>query len=381
MTKKSPRKPKILSKRKKPSKKNIDFVAKLEGALSLPVKAYEALEAFENKSAKAKEAGDFKKADFERLIDSRKLDAFSLLRGAATIVHKKFFSFFRVNLFLTVSFLLILLVMFLQWGVKIRGVSYDFVDQFTFMQIIGFDSTLPLILSLFFWIFFSYLRASYLAVASNYFTHNNSFNSISAGFKKTLSFMLVEALQIVVFLIGILSVMLLPAFSTRYFLASSAMINKNQSAIDAMLESKEYSKEKMIMMLGFMFFITIFTSVTVLACLLITNLFIDSRLIFWATNFFLFTFLFLPLHSSYRLLLYKKMRHSYGEFKIKITFPEKLWFTLSRLIVLGLLVANVFLIATGAFGDVLDKVVFSAQKVCGVISQMQPDQIFKWKRF
>ena len=381
MTKKSPRNSKTLSKGKKSAKKEANFTEKLGSIISLPIKAYEALETFEKKSAHTKEVGDLGKADFEKLIDSRKLDAFSLLRSAATIVHRKFFSFLRVNLSLTVGFLLILLAMFLQWGLKIPGISYDLVQHLTFMQIIGLDSIFPLVLLLFFWIFFSYLRSSYLAVASNYFTHNNSFNPLSAGFRKTLSFMLVEALQIVVFLIGVLSVMLLPAFSTRYFLASSAMINKNQGGINAMLESKEYSKDKMIMMLGFMFFITIFTAATVMACLLITNLFIDSKLIFWATNFFLFTFLFLPLHSSYRLLLYKKMRHSYGEFKINITFAEKLWFTLSRLIVLGLLVLNIFLIATGAFGDVLDRLVFSAQQACEIISGLQPDQIFKWKKF
>lgn len=337
--------------------------------------------AFEKKSAGTKEPGDLGKADFEKLIDSRKLDAFSMLRGAATIVHRKFFSFLRINVILTVSFLIFLLLILLQQGMRINGISYDFVQHLTFMQIIGLDSVFPLLLLLFFWIFFSYLRSSYLAVASNYFTRNNSFNPLAAGFRKTLSFMLVEALQIVVFLIGILSVMLLPAFSTRYFLASAAMINKDQGGINAMLESKEYSKDKMIMMLGFMFFITIFTAATVIACLLITNLFIDNKLIFWATNFFLFTFLFLPLHSSYRLLLYKKMHHSYGEFRINIAFLEKLWFTLSRLIVLSLLVANVFLIATGAFGDVLDKIIFSAQKACEAISQVQPEQIFKWKKF
>ncbi len=330
-----------------------DFIKSLEKSLGAPVENSQNIVSFAGNSAEIFGDRDLEKSDFEKLISSCELRGMPLLRGAAQIFRKEFFSFLRVNFVVTVSFLLSLFATLLWCGSTIQSYSSKFLNHLPFLNYFGLSNALSLTILLLFWIFFSHLRSAYLAVVSNYFCPSEHFKPLRFGLKKIFSFILIEFMQIVMFLMGLILVFLAPFFGTKYFLSLPVMMNQNEGAVNSMFDSKEYTRGQMAATMRCMFFISIFTISVITSCLLITNLFINNNLIFWAVNFLLFSFLFLPLHSCYRFLIYKKLQHLTGEMKFKIEFGEKLWFVASRLAFLLLLSINIFLAAIGAFDDEL----------------------------
>lgn len=320
---------------------------------------------FSGNSVEITENSKLAKSDFEQLINSGTLGGPSLLRGALIVFRKEFLAFLRVYFFVSCGFLLVLFPSLLQWGDAIHKSSYKFFNNMHFLQAIGLNSILPLAVLLLFWIFFSWLRAAYLSIASNYFAFDEHFKPLRFGLTKLLSFILIECLQIVMFLIGIaLFVIMLPVFIARYSLSHAVMINQNDEAIDSMFESKDYVRRHFWPVLLSNLFITFLIIILLVGSLLLTNLFIENEWIFWSLNFFFFSFLLLPIHGCYRLLLYKRLQKE-GELKLKTRALEKIWFVLLRIVFLALLVVNIFLVATGAFGDTLDKIILYAVKLYG----------------
>lgn len=93
-------------------------------------------------------------------------------------------------------------------------------------------------------------------------------------------------------------------------------------------------------------FITAFTLALVGFCITISDLGLQNHSTIILLNFLLFTFLFLPLHTCYRVLLYKKFQQFSSAPKVEIELRDRIWFTTSRLIFLGLATVIIFLIAT-----------------------------------
>ncbi|OFW80000.1 MAG: hypothetical protein A2887_06775 [Alphaproteobacteria bacterium RIFCSPLOWO2_01_FULL_40_26] len=308
---------------------------------------------FAGNYAEVKEDERLEKSDFEKMALTIELDGKSLLRGAMAIFRKEFFAFVRVNIVITICFLSALFAVLLKWGFLIHDSSAVIFKNIFFLQYFGVRSILIFAVFLLFWIFFSWLRASYLAVAANYFCADESFKPMRFGLKKLISFILVELLQLVMIGIGFMLAVFAPYFGAKYFVALPTMVAQNDGAISSMFESREYSRGQIKKLIYCASFIAALILCDMALSAFVISFFIDNVLIFWALNFFLFSFFFLPLHSCYRFLVYEKLRHLTGELKFQISFGEKLWFILSRLAVLALLVVNIFLIHSGAFFEVI----------------------------
>ncbi len=291
------------------------------------------------------------------LAKSCEFNGYAILRGAALIFYKEFFSFLRTNVVLTISFLVTLFLLFLYGQQHIQNINIG--KYHNILKVFGFNDLLPVAEIILFWIFFSWLRTSYLAAASNYFnSEKNKKNTLLLGLKRTISFMLIESLRAVIFLVGCFFFVILPALQARYFSASAIAICQNEGGINAMFESKEYTEGRLMATMRSMIFINLYIIATVVSCVLITNFFIKDSLIFVATNFFLFSFLFLPLHACYRMLLFKKLQFLDGELRFSATMFEKLFLVLWYV---GILAMIVFIILSPQFSGVLDRVIFTVR--------------------
>lgn len=293
----------------------------------------------------------------EGLAKSCEFNGYALLRGAASIFYKEFFSFLRVNVILTVSFLVTLFLLFLYAEGYIQNINLG--KYYNILKIFGFNDLMPVIEIILFWIFFSWLRTSYLAAANNFFnSEKNKKNTLLLGLQRIISFMLIESLRAVVFLVGCFFFVILPALQARYFSASAITICQNEGGINAMFESKEYTEGRLMATMRSMIFINLYIIATVVSCILITNFFIKDSLIFVAVNFFLFSFLFLPLHACYRVLLFKKLQFLDGELRFSATMFEKLFLVLWYV---GILAMIVLIILSPQFSGVLDRVIFTVR--------------------
>lgn len=323
--------------------KTPDFVKNIEEALSSPIHNSQDIASLAGNSLEMSNDG-VEKPDSEKLIEKCELNGWSLLRGAAKIFGQNFYQFLKTNLIL--SGILFGIMTFLP-------IKFS-VDIFSDPSFLTLHNPIWISNLLIFWIVFIWLRCAYLTIASNYFSVENS-NPLLFGFKKILSFALIELLQMLLLLIGLIILPLLPVFVGKYFLSKAVMINQDGRAINAMFESREYVRKQIKMVIAPIFFIGFFTVAAIGSCFLISNFLIENISIFWVTNFFLISLVFLPLHGCYRMLIYKKLEHFTGEFRFEISLSRKIWFVSSRLVFLGLLVANLFLIVNGAFSEAVAK--------------------------
>lgn len=266
-------------------------------------------------------------------VDSVKLEGMSILKGASQIYSKNFFKFLLVNLTLTISFLVILFFFVSNYSDLIVDSVVGIVRDLYIHKSIGYGSIASLMIILLFWIFFSWLRASYLAIANDYFEKTKVF---SVGLLKLVSFMMVELVRLIIFLVGIILLPLLPFLVTRYYISSAVLVAQNEGGINSMLESKEYIEGRIRTTLSCVFVINIFILATIISCGLITNLLISQSLIFWSLNIFLFNFIFLPLHSCARFLLFKKLQQLDGELRVKISFFKRFLFIFIRLLLIAI---------------------------------------------
>lgn len=299
---------------------------------------------------------------FEQLINETELKSLSILRGALRIFRENFNVFTKANLFLTVGFMLLLFAVFMLFGGNVYAYATQLFNKIPLLGSLGLKSALPVLLILIFWIFFVWMRATYLAIVGNYFCPNEEFQPIRFGFFNIVSFILIECLQIIMFLIGIFLIVMSPVFGAKYFLALPVKTSQNDGAVNSMFESREYVRGHLKSTLRAMFFISTLSILFIGFFAVISAYFVTSNLVFWSLNFFLLIFFLLPLHTCYRFLLYKKLQNLTGALKFQTSFGERMWFIFSRLAFLGLVVVNIFLIVTGGFGDALDKIIFLASQ-------------------
>ena len=196
-----------------------------------------------------------------------------------------------------------------------------------------------------------------MVIISNYLQQDYSKGTFSFGLSKILSFILAEIMQIVMFIIGLIMIILSPLFGAKYYLTLPIIYNQNDSAINAMFESKEYCRGQIAFVMKHMFLIT-FVSIALLAIsYFVTQNFISNNVILISLNFLIFSLVILPFNSCYRFFIYKKLQNVTGEMKFGISASQKIWFMLSRIGFLSLLVFNIFLIVNGSFGNAIEKVI------------------------
>lgn len=289
--------------------------------------------------------------DFQQLISLSDLNAMSLLQCSLVILRKKFFSFLTTNLVITIGFFAISFLLLLQFGIDSKHIYCKLLKHLSRNVFTSINLILSIIVTLF-WVMFSWLRGSYLAIISNYFDIEEGKKPLTFGFKKTLSFAAIELMQLITLAVGSIFIFLLPVFAARYFLSMPILIDKDKSPLDAMLMSAKYCKGKFLTMARLSLFITLFTIAVVASCAAITNLFIESRLIFYTTNFLLFSFIFLPLNGAYRFLLYKKLESVENEFDFQFENSQKLRFLLIRFFFFLFVIINIYLASTGAFDEI-----------------------------
>lgn len=286
-------------------------------------------------------------ADPKNLIVNSDLSFSSLIDGAAIICSKRFFSFLEINLYLTLSFLLTTFVLLWEFGEALHNSFAGIIGSFAIFNILGVKSSTYFVVFLLFWIFFCWLRSSYLVAINNYFSpENHQEKPLQKGFRRIISFMLAEFLQVLVGILGlVMGLVMMPVFMVQYFLSLPAMIAQKERAINSLFESKEYVKGQFFKTLNCSLSITLFIGAAMASCLLITDAFFKDKMMLFAVNFFLFSFLFLPLHASYRFLLYKKLQNITGEMRFKSTLKERVWFVFSRITLLAVIIIDVFLFA------------------------------------
>ena len=311
-----------------------DFILNLEQSLEKPLFVDQSLAQNSYETVKLK-------PESEKLLDETKLKSTSILRGATKILSKNSLTFLKVSTVLSVIFLVILFSLIF-FEAKIN----EYLNAVLILQNIGVLNILPIIKIIIFLIFFIWLRASYLEIANNYFRNEDGLNPLKSGFKKIYKFAMVEVLQLASLLLGF-----------RYFIALPSISAKNKNATSAMLESREYASENPSAMILCSFFITVFTLILVGFFIKISDSVLQNRSIIILLNFLLFTFLFLPLHTCYRVLLYKKFEQLSSAPKVEIELAIRIWFTSSRLIFLSLATVIIFLVVNGSFLNSLEKII------------------------
>lgn len=278
--------------------------------------------------------------------------------GATLIIWRNnFTSFIATNLTLAIAFLGLSFALIFYFGDIINSYSNLVLSKLPFLKILNISNILHLSLGIVFWLFFTYLRSCYLVIISNYLQQNYSKGNFSFGLSKILSFILAEIMQIVMFIIGIFMIILSPLFGAKYYLTLPIIYNQNDSAINAMFESKEYCRYRLFFIMKHMFLITFVTIALVAIGYFITQSFISNNLTLISLNLLIFTLVILPFNSCYRFFIYKKTQDMTGEMRFRIGAVEKTCFVLLRIGFLGLLVLNIFLITNGSFGSAVDKVI------------------------
>lgn len=339
-----------------------EFIKNLENSLNLPMNAIRDAGGLAGNSIAENAVPE--RPDFQTLILSSKLGGMSILKGALHIFRSNFLAFIKINLILTVSFWAVLFLLISQGKEKIENYTTPISKL---LSSAGLKSIWPLICLLLLWLFFSLLRSSYLAIVGNYFRANENFKPISTGLKKLISFILIECMQVVMFLIGAILLIVWPIFVTRYFVALPAMINQSDGAVNSLFESEKYVKKEFSKVFSCVVFITFSTILVAAICAALGHYFITNKVVFWSLNFFIVSFVLLPIHTCYRFLLYEKICQVVGEIQITASVGEKIWFTSSRVVFLALAVINIFLIATGTFGSAADKIILIIGKTYGQI--------------
>lgn len=286
-------------------------------------------------------------SDFEKLLLKTKFSGPSLLSAAYHIFSREFFSFLRINITISAMFAVLITALLASWDSKIGKNTEVIFQNFKLLQNYGSQEFLILVILLFTWIFFSFLRAAFLATISNYYSLEKDLQPLHFGLQKTFSFLVVELMQIVMLAIGVIMIVFAPLFGARYFVALPAMINQDDDGISSMIESKEYTRNKIFGVIFCMIYITLFSLLAVGVSAFVTSIFIKDNLTFWLLNLTIFNSFILPIHSAFRFTAYRKLQHGTGQLKYEVGFIDKLWFTSLRLFFLAFLLFNIYLISTG----------------------------------
>ena len=281
--------------------------------------------------------------DFESLLEVCELKKDLLFRGSTKIFSAEFLSFVKNG----GAIILIFLPLF-------------FLIHFYKSSLAGYQSQAYLLMT---WIFFCCLRANYLAIISNYFSYNRPLNPLKYCFKKLVSFILIEVLQIVILLLGVIVIPLFPFLGAKYSLALPAMISQNEKAVNSLFESREYVRGQTLKVINLIFYSNFTLIFATIFLIVLLSYLIKSLIIFWALIFLIFSFVILPMQAAYRFLLYKKLQKITGEFKFEADLREKIYFVIWRMALLALVVAGVWAVVNSGFGEVaLDKAILFFQK-------------------
>ena len=258
-------------------------------------------------------------------LDDYNLSDKNIFKEGLIVFGQNFTTFLRVNLTTTLIFLILTFGLLFWKKSIIPDLRAALVDP------LG-DGSLLLMIALCFWIFFSYLRAAYLTVCSNYFGDNERRSPIFYGFGKIFSFMVLEVMQIFMIIIGAMMIFLAPFYGTRYFLSAPIMIEDDEDVVGSMIRSAQVVQLWILASVRCAFFIT-FSSVLIIASsyLIITSL-VSDKLIAYSAIFFLFSFFLLPIHSCFRFTLYKKLHTLVKNHLIdEVSTKQKISFLVSRL--------------------------------------------------
>ncbi|MBU6140186.1 MAG: hypothetical protein KGP29_01330 [Proteobacteria bacterium] len=247
-----------------------------------------------------------------------------LLRKASQIFSENFFTFCRVNFVITSIFLLSIFALIFWQSSLVPNLNFILQNHQKDYDLIAISILIS-------WIFFSWLRASYSDISSNYFEDKNSYSPIFFGAKKLFSFLVLEMMQIVLLLIGFLLLFLAPFFGARYFLSLPVMIENDNDSISSMLISAKLSELWMIKVMSSMIFISFFVISSVFFLYFYLSELISDRLILLSLIFFIFSFFLLPIHSCFRFVLYKKLQSlTKVDTSEEFSTERKMFFVISR---------------------------------------------------
>lgn len=154
-----------------------------------------------------------------------------------------------------------------------------------------------------------------------------------------------------ILLLGAVTIFLLPVLGARYSLALPVAIAQNDKAVNALFESREYVIGQTRKIGGIVFYSNFTLLFAVVFLTVVLSYFIENTLIFWGIIIFSTTFLILPIHASFRFLLYKKLQNLTGEFKLETSTKEKIWFVILRIALLAILIQGSWMIINAGFFD------------------------------
>lgn len=289
------------------------------------------------------------------LLETMELEALPVLKGALTIYFSKIFSFAITSLIIVALFLAITFGMIYGYG-DFEGFSAEGVlnilRQQNYTQFEGKQSLLVIPIA---WIFFSWLRTSYLVAANGYFEPSKP---LLSSLDKIISFMLIELMSLVILVLGLVIFPILPFIVTKYYISSAVLAAQNEGGINSMLESGEYVEGRMVKTISCSFFINVFIAALMLSIFIVSDFFIKDNLIFWSLNILLFIFIFLPIHACYRFLIFKKLQFLDGELRVEESALQKFWFVFLRLFLFGSAVAVIILTANGKMSGFVSEFIF-----------------------
>jgi hypothetical protein len=257
------------------------------------------------------------RANFENLLTICEMEKNSILYGATEIFFYNFKSFF-LN------------------GLAVLGLFFA-----TTFLLSNFETSLgtyaTAVYGVTMWIFFCYLRVVFLTIVANYFLLKGSPKPMLYGLYKLTGFMLVEVLQIIIFLFDAALIVLIP-YSCRNSLALPILVAQNETAINSLLTSHEYVRGN----LRKNFFLVLFGNFSTFSAFVLLiiggSFLIKNTLIFWSAVLAVASFTTLPVQVSYRFLLYKKLQKiSGGQINVSITLFEKIKFIFWRIFSLAFL--------------------------------------------
>ncbi len=289
------------------------------------------------------------------LLESCEYEALPILQGALRMYFSKLFSFLTTSLFLVIGFLLIAFALVYNYGEVDLMSFFEFTKNKKLFSNLSLDSKQAIGLVVLFWIFFSWLRMSYLVAANGFFGKTNP---IVTGFSKVISFILIDLMRFIILLLGTIILPMLPFIVVKYYISSAVLSMQNEGAINSMLESGEYVEGRMMATIRCSMFITILTLIGILSTYVISDFFIKDNLIFWSVNLLFFIFIFLPINACYRVLVFRKLQFLDGELRVQETTFEKFWFVFFRIFLLASAVAMLFVVINGQLDGFLANILF-----------------------
>lgn len=304
------------------------------------------------------------------LVEAHDLKSSSILRDAIENFFMRFLSFVRVNATITLTFFSLFFLLIIRPETAIPNISAAIKNPWS-------DGVLLAGIILTFWIFISWIRCSYLVIASNHYDDEEEHRPLIFGIRKLFSFLMLEIMQIVTIILGTLLLFLAPFFSARYFLAMPLLVEDAETdSVESMLKSAKYAEFWMLLVMRCMVFISLFTIFTIAATYILLEIISDNKVIIYSSLLFIFSFFLLPIHCCFRVSLKKKIQFLVKNETITSVFPsDKLMFILSRFLFLALVPTIIWIgLYTGvnsesslidSFMDLISKLPSDLQEILG----------------